>query len=248
MRIVTLVLTLFLTAVGSSTLTAKELTPISEIEMVDVAGGTFVMGLDESVAEHSYETPEHQVTLSDFRIGKFEVTQKLWVAVMDDNPSSVKGDDLPVESVSWNDIQLFIERLNKMTGRKYRLPTEAEWEYAAKGGNKSAGYIYIGGNNPDSETWNFNNSDHKSHEVGQLVPNELGIYDMGGNVQEWVQDWYGYYSGKAQKNPKGAKKSDIGKIIRGGCFSNLPEYNKPGCRFVSNPNFKSPFIGFRLAE
>lgn len=248
MRTVTLILTLFLTAVGSTILTAKELTPIPEIEMVDVPGGTFVMGLDESMAEHSYETPEHQVTLSDFRIGKFEVTQKLWVAVMGDNPGSVKGDDLPVESVSWNDIQLFIERLNKMTGRKYRLPTEAEWEYAAKGGNKSAGYIYIGGNKPDSETWNFNNSDNKSHEVGLLMPNELGIYDMGGNVQEWVQDWYAHYSEKAQKNPKGAKKSDIGKIIRGGCFSNLPEYNKPGCRFVSNPNFKSPFIGFRLAE
>lgn len=189
MRTVTLILTLFLTAVGSTILTAKELTSIPEIEMVDVPGGTFVMGLDESMAENSYETPEHQVTLSDFRIGKFEVTQKLWVAVMDDNPSSVKGDDLPVESISWNDIQLFIERLNKMTGRKYRLPTEAEWEYAAKGGNKSAGYIYIGGNNPGSETWNFNNSDHKSHEVGLLMPNELGIYDMGGNVQEWVQDW-----------------------------------------------------------
>lgn len=248
MRTVTLILTLFLTAVGSTILTAKELTPIPEIEMVDVPGGTFVMGLDESMAEHSYETPEHQVTLSDFRIGKFEVTQKLWVAVMGDNPSSVKGDDLPVESVSWNDIQLFIEKLNKMTGRKYRLPTEAEWEYAAKGGNKSAGYIYIGGNNPDRETWNFNNSDHKSHEVGLLMPNELGIYDMGGNVQEWVQDWYAHYTEKVQKNPKGAKKSDIGKIIRGGCFSNLPEYNKPGCRFVSNPNFKCPFIGFRLAE
>lgn len=248
MRTVTLVLTLFLTAVGSTILTAKELTHIPEIEMVDVSGGTFVMGLDESVAEHSYETPEHQVTLSDFRIGKFEVTQKLWVAVMGDNPSSVKGDDLPVESVSWNDIELFIERLNKMTGRKYRLPTEAEWEYAAKGGNKSAGYIYIGGNNPDKETWNFNNSDNKSHKVGALKPNELGIYDMAGNVSEWVYDWYGHYSDKPKKNPKGAKKSDIGKIFRGGNFCNLPEYNKPGCRFVSNPNFKCPSIGFRLAE
>lgn len=248
MRLITLILTLLLIAVGSTTLTANEPAAIPGIEMVDIQGGTFVMGLDESEAEHSYETPAHRVTLSDFRIGKFEVTQKLWEAVMGDNPSSVKDDDLPVESVSWNDIQLFIERLNRMTGKKYRLPTEAEWEYAAKGGNKSAGYIYIGGDNPDCGTWNFNNSDKKSHKVGLLAPNELGIYDMGGNVQEWVQDWYGRYSEKSQKNPKGAKKSDIGKIIRGGCFSNLPEYNKPGCRFVSHPNFKGPSIGFRLAE
>lgn len=248
MRLITLILILHLIAEGSTALTAKEPAALPTIEMVDVQGGTFVMGLDESEAEHPYETPRHRVTLSDFRIGKFEVTQKLWEAVTGDNPSSVKGDDLPVESVSWNDVQLFIERLNRMTGKKYRLPTEAEWEYAAMGGRKSAGYTYIGGNNPDNGTWNFNNSDGKSHIVGLLNPNELGIYDMGGNVQEWVQDWYGHYPGKAQKNPKGAKKSDIGKIIRGGCFSNLPQYNKPGCRFVSNPNFKSPDIGFRLAE
>ncbi len=248
MRLVTLILILFLTVFSPTIVSAKGPTAIPEIEMVDVHGGTFVMGLDESVAEHLYETPEHRVTLSDFRIGKFEVTQKLWMAVMGDNPSYAKGDELPVESVSWNDIQIFIEKLNKITGKKYRLPTEAEWEYAAKGGDKSAGYTYIGGDNPDSESWNFNNSGNESHKVGLMVPNELGIYDMGGNVQEWVQDWYGPYSEKARKNPKGTRKSDIGKIIRGGCFGDLPEYNKPGCRFVSNPNFKCPYIGFRLAE
>lgn len=243
-----LIFTLLLTLAGVISAAAQEVTVLPEIEMVDVAGGSFIMGLDEGEAEHSYETPRHRVTLSDFRIGKFEVTQRLWVAVTGDNPASVSGDDLPVESVSWNDVQTFIEKFNRLTGKKYRLPTEAEWEYAAKGGDKSAGYTYIGGNDPATETWNFNNSGNRPHEVGQLTPNELGIYDMGGNVQEWVQDWYGHYPAKAQQNPRGAKKSDIGKIIRGGSYADLPEYNRPGCRFVSNPNFKSPSIGFRLAE
>lgn len=243
-----LIFAILLTLAGVIPLMAQEAAALPEIEMVDVAGSTFVMGLDENDAEHSYETPQHRVTLSDYRIGKFEVTQRLWVAVMGDNPASVRGDDLPVESVSWNDVQTFIETLNKLTGRKYRLPTEAEWEYAAKGGAKSAGYVYIGGNDAGSETWNFSNSGNRPHQVGLLKPNELGIYDMGGNVQEWVQDWYGHYPAKAQTNPKGAKKSDIGKIIRGGSYADLPEYNRPGCRFVSNPNFKSPTIGFRLAE
>lgn len=157
---------------------AKEPTTIPEIEMVEVKGGTFVMGLDESEAEHSYETPRHQVTLSDFRIGKYEVTQDLWKAVMGDNPSSSKGDRLPVESVSWNDIQIFIKKLNKMTGRNYRLPTEAEWEFAAKGGNLSKGYAFIGGNEIDKTAWHSHNADKHTHKVGLLNPNELGIYDI----------------------------------------------------------------------
>lgn len=223
---------------------------IPEIEMVVVEGGTFTMGFEADETEHAYETPKHQVTLSTYRIGKYEVTQELWEAVMGENPSIFKGDNLPVENVSWYDIQAFIKKLNKLTGKKYRLPTEAEWEFAARGGNLSEGYYFIGGNENeiDKTAWHFHNSDKHAHQIGLLNPNKLGIYDMGGNVSEWVSDWFGHYSEKMQKNPKGAKKSDIGKIFRGGSFGTLPEYNKPGCRFVSNPNFKCSYIGFRLAE
>lgn len=221
---------------------------IPEIEMVVVEGGTFTMGFDAHEAEHTYETPKHQVALSDYKIGKYEVTQALWEAVMGDNPSVFKGPYLPVENVSWYDVDLFIKKLNKLTGKHYRLPTEAEWEFAARGGNKSKGYVYIGGDEIDSAAWHFGNSDKCTHAVGSSGANELGVFDMAGNVSEWTQDWYGHYSEKPQKNPKGAKSSDIGKIFRGGSFANLLNYNKPSCRFVSNPNFKSPTIGFRLAE
>ena len=248
MRIFSLIIPATLVIVFSIAVNAKEPTVIPEIEMVDVKGGTFTMGLDEGEAEHLYETPKHEVTLSDFRIGKYEVTHELWEAGMGENPSISKGDKLPVENVSWYDVQIFVKKLNKLTGKKYRLPTEAEWEYAARGGNLSEGYAFIGGNEIDKTAWHFHNSDKHTHQVGLLKPNELGIYDMGGNVSEWVQDWYGHYSEKTKKNPQGAKKSDIGKIFRGGYWGNIPEYNNPGCRFVSNPNFKCPFIGFRLAE
>lgn len=219
-----------------------------DIEMVVVKGGTFTMGFDVNEAEHAYETPKHEVTLRDYKIGKFEVTQALWEAVMGDNPSVFKGPELPVENVSWYDIEAFIKRLNKLTGKHYRLPTEAEWEFASRGGNKSKGYVYIGGNEIDTAAWHFGNSDKCTHAVGSSGANELGIFDMAGNVSEWTQDWYGHYSDKPQKNPKGAKSSDIGKILRGGNYANLLNYNKPACRFVSTPNFKSPTIGFRLAE
>lgn len=248
MRSKTPILIIFLTIIGSVTVTGKEPVVIPEIEMVDVSGGTFIMGLDENEAEHSYETPKHQVTLSDFRIGKYEVTQDLWEAVMGENPSIYKGKNLPVENISWHDIQVFIKKLNKQTGKKYRLPTEAEWEFAARGGNRTAGYSFIGGNNPDTTAWSSYNSWMQPHPVGAKMPNELGIYDMGGNVSEWVQDWYGRYSEKTPRNPHGAKKSDIGKIFRGGSWNVIPDYNNPGCRFVSNPNFRCSSIGFRLAE
>ena len=216
--------------------------------MVVVEGGKFTMGFDADEAEHTYETPKHEVTLRDYKIGSNEVTQALWEAVMGDNPSIFKGSDLPVENVSWYDVDLFIKKLNKLTGKHYRLPTEAEWEFAARGGNKSKGYVYIGGDEIDSAAWHFGNSDKCTHAVGSSGANELGVFDMAGNVSEWTQDWYGHYSDKPQKNPKGAKSSDIGKILRGGTYANLLNYNKPACRFVSNPNFKSPTIGFRLAE
>ncbi len=221
---------------------------IPEIEMVFVEGGTFTMGFDADETEHAYETPKHEVTLHDYKIGKYEVTQALWETVMGNNPSIFKGENLPVENVSWHDVQQFIKKLNKLTGKHYRLPTEAEWEFAARGGNKSGNYLYIGSDEIDKTAWHFNNSDKCSHPVGSLGSNELGIFDMAGNVCEWTEDWFGHYSDKAQTNPKGAKSSVIGKIFRGGSWANLMEYNKPACRFVSDPKFRAAFIGFRLAE
>lgn len=221
---------------------------LPEIDMVAVEGGSFTMGLDETETDHAYETPPHKVRLSNYKIGRYEVTQELWEAVMGENPSIFKGDKMPVENASWDDVQLFIKKLNKLTGKRYRLPTEAEWEFAARGGNASKGYGFIGGNDVDETAWHFHNSDRQPHDVGMLKPNELGIYDMGGNVSEWVQDWYGHYPSHPSADPQGAKSSKVGKIFRGGNYINLALYNNPGCRFVSSPQFKSPSMGFRLAE
>ena len=164
------------------------------------------------------ERPEHQVTLNDFYIGKYEVTQALWQALMGNNPSNSKGDNLPVEEISWDDAQEFIRKLNDRTGKNYRLPTEAEWEYAARGGSKSNGYKYSGSNNVGTVAWFDENSDGRTHPVGIKTANELGIHDMSGNVWEWVQDWFGEYSGILQANPTGpAEGSD--RVVRGGSWN-----------------------------
>ena len=182
------------------------------IEMVRVEGGTFTMGCNDC---YNSAKPAHSVTVSDFYLGKYEVTQAQWYAVMGTNPSSygVK-DDYPVSNFSWNTLQVFIQKLNAATGEKYRLPTEAEWEYAARGGKESKGYEYAGGNNIDDVAWNYENSGGKPHPVGAKQPNELGLYDMSGNVSEWVSDWYSRYSLNAQTNPTGPA-SGSHRIIRG---------------------------------
>jgi len=157
---------------------------LSEWGMVFVEGGTFMMGAtsEQESDAFDWEKPAHRVTLSDFYIGKYEVTQAQWKAVMGSNPSYFKGDNLPVERVSWGDCQEFIRKLNERTGLTFRLPTEAEWDYAARGGNRSRGYKYSGSDDPDEVAWYWDNSGIKTHPVGQKRANELGLYDMSGNV------------------------------------------------------------------
>lgn len=205
---------------------AERMRPFRELEtnMVYVEGGTFMMGAtsDQGLDTKEWEKPVHQVTLSSYYICKYEVTQDLWEAVMGSNPSYFKGGKLPVEQVSWEDCQVFITKLNQLTGKNYRLPTEAEWEYAARGGKRSNGYKYAGGNSLDDVAWHYGNCGTKSttHDVGTKRFNELGLYDMSGNVEEWCQDWYGFYSSESQTNPRGATSS-LGRVIRGGAGSSL---------------------------
>ncbi|MBO5235459.1 MAG: formylglycine-generating enzyme family protein [Alistipes sp.] len=217
--------------------------------MVFVKGGTFTMGAtpEQGKDADSDEKPAHSVTVSDFYIGKYEVTQAQWEAVMGENPSHYKGENRPVEKVSWNDIQEFIEKLNSKTGKKYRLPTEAEWEYAARGGNQSKGYKYSGSDNIDEVAWYDTNSASRTHIVGQKKPNELGLYDMTGNVWEGCSDWYWhkYYKNALSDNPLGPATGTY-RVDRGGGW-NLSAW---GCR-VSNRSYGSPSAvdngcGFRL--
>ena len=217
------------------------------IEMVRVEAGTFTMGATPEMENPLYEEkPAHQVTLTnDYYIGKYEVTQALWKAVMGNNPSNFKGDNLPVEQVSWDDCQEFLSKLNSITGKTFRLPTEAEWEYAARGGNKSRGYQYSGSNNLSDVAWNINNSGSKTHAVGSKQANELGIYDMTGNVWEWCQDWYGKYSSSSKTNPTGANRGSK-RVARGGSWI----FNLLACRSsyrgYGSPDNRLNYVGLRL--
>jgi formylglycine-generating enzyme required for sulfatase activity len=217
-------------------------------DMVPVAGGTFTMGATPEQGKDAGvdEKITHSVTLSDYYIGKFEVTQGLWVAVMDSNFSTFqKGDNYPMEYVSWDDCQMFINKLNQMTGKQFRLPTEAEWEFAARGGNKSGGTKFSGGSEIADVAWFESNSDGSTQPVGQKSPNELGIYDMSGNVWEWCDDWYGNYSRSAQTNPKGANKG-ARRVLRGGCWRSLPKSCRISFRNYNFPDMGSDGDGFRL--
>ena len=193
--------------------------------MVYVQGGTFTMGatsVQGSDAEDD-EKPAHSVTLSSYYIGKTEVTQELWQAVMGSNPSNFKGDRKPVARVSWNDCQKFISKLNSLTGKKFRLPTEAEWEFAARGGIKSKGYKYSGSNSFGDVAWYLKNSGDTTHDVGTKSPNELGLYDMSGNVWEWCNDWYGNYSSSPSNNPTGPGSGAF-RVCRGGSWDHGARY------------------------
>ena len=224
--------------------------------MVYVEGGTFTMGATSEQGSDAYdrEKPAHSVTLSSFHIGKTEVTQELWEAVMGSNPSEFKGAKRPVEHVNWNDCQEFIRKLNQKTGKQFRLPTEAEWEYAARGGNKSRHYKYSGSNTIGNVAWYYENAknvdssspDYGTHTVATKQPNELGIYDMSGNVLEWCSGRYGDYSSSAQTNPTGSS-SGSDRVSRGGSWN----YNAWDCRVSSRgrlfPGDRNRNLGLRLA-
>ena len=214
-------------------------------DMIKVEGGTFQMGSNDSDAKDD-EKPVHSVMVNSFYMGETEVTQVLWKAVMGSNPSFWKGDNLPVESVSWNDCQKFIRKLNQKTGRNFRLPTEAEWEYAARGGNQSNGYKYSGSSNIGSVAWYTDNSRGKTHAVKGKSPNELGLYDMSGNVWEWCDDWYGNYSSASQTNPKG-DSSGSDRVLRGGSWFSFARGCRVSNRYFSDPDGRSNSNGFRLA-
>ena len=216
--------------------------------MKAVTGGTFTMGATSEQGSDAFakEKPAHRVTLGDYYIGETEVTQALWQAVMGSNPSYFKGSNLPVENVSWDDCQEFIRKLNSMTGQKFRLPTEAEWEYAARGGNKSKGYKYSGSNNIESVSWYTNNSSSSTHDVKTKQPNELGIYDMSGNVLEWCNDWYDRYSSGSQTNPTGPS-SGSNRVCRDGGWSNNARSCRVSGRFSIAPDDRYFNLGLRLA-
>ena len=215
--------------------------------MVYVSSGTFTMGAtnEQGSDAGSDEKPTHSVTLSSYYICKYEVTQALWRAVMGSNPSNFKGDNLPVELVSWDDCQTFINRLNSYTGRNFRLPTEAEWEFAARGGNYSRHYKYSGSNYISDVAWYDGNSGNRTHPVGTKQANELGLYDMSGNVYEWCSDGYGSYSSYSQNDPTGPN-SGSRRVPRGGSWRNNAKYCRSSCRDNYAPGDRGYYLGLRL--
>jgi formylglycine-generating enzyme required for sulfatase activity len=218
-----------------------------EIEMVFVEGGTFTMGSQEG-SGNTNERPAHEVTLSGFNIGKYEVTYGQWAAVMgSNNPVAIKNCNHPVVNVSWNDVQQFIKKLKEQTGKDYRLPTEAEWEYAARGGNTNPpnNYTYSGSNIIEDVDWFMNNSNSSTHPVGTKNPNELGIYDMSGNVSEWCGDRYAGYTVSLQVNPTGPSTGhDF--VLRGGCYQDGPSGHVRVTNRFFDARYRYDWVGFRI--
>jgi len=208
----------------------------AEPELIFVEGGTLRLGCNEGDCSE-WELPGRLVTLNDFKIAKHQVTQKQWELIMGTNPSYFRGDDLPVERVSWYDVQEFIERLNEITGKNYRLATEREWEYAARGGTRSEKFGYSGSNDINEVAWYGSNSGNRTHPVGRKEPNELGIYDMTGNVKEWCSDLY--YAEELQKTAR---------VTRGGSWSTNTQFSLVSYRTPTDPEYRFDFLGVRLAH
>ncbi len=227
-----------------------------KFNMVLVEGDTFLMGAD-SIMDKDYwddEVPVHQVVLSDYYIGELEVTQNLWKKVMGTIPSDNfkggnKSDNYPVEKVSWLDCQKFIQKLNEMTKANFDMPTEAQWEFAARGGKKSKSFKYSGGDGIKMVGWFNENSENETHITGKKKPNELGIYDMSGNVREWCSDWYAAYEDSLQIDPEGPDRPinrDSVRVARGGSFSDSLYYCRNTFRQKSLPSSKLKYVGLRL--
>ena len=224
-----------------------------EFKMVHVERGSFMMGANKG-DKNAYpdEHPSHEVTLSDYWIGETQVTQALWQAVMEENPSNFKDENCPVECVSWVKCKDFLKKLNdlRLTDKKFRLPTEAQWEFAARGGNfgkeKSYSYLYAGSNNADEIAWFEDNSKEKTHPVGKKRPNALGLYDMSGNVWEWCNDWYdNNYSNTPEVDPEGSEYGTH-NVVRGGSWSNNAAGCRVSCRLINRPTFMASHLGLRL--
>jgi len=218
------------------------------MEFVFVKGGCFQMG-DTFGDGDKDEKPAREVCVGDFWMGVHEVTQGQWERMMGSNPSYLKsGDRYPVEQVDWGDVQGFIQRLNARSGKKYRLPTEAEWEYAARSGGKSEKWPGTSSENDLGRyAWFVRNSESKTHPVGKKSPNSLGLYDMSGNVWEWCHDWYdpAYYKGSPRNNPGGPEKGQS-KVIRGGSYVNAPRDARASTRYWFGPRNHYLYVGFRL--
>lgn len=214
-------------------------------EMIYVEGGTFQMGRTFDDGEGCNPDSVYTVELSDYYISKTEVTQELWETLMDKNPSKNEGAQLPVEGVSWHDCCVFVNKLSRIKWQEFRLPTEAEWEYAARGGNKSKGYKYSGGNNIDSVAWYNANSMDKTHPVATKRANELGIHDMSGNVMEWCNDIHGDYIHKNKRNPKGAANG-VNRVFRGSSYWGNDDQCSVTYRDNAHPELKCLLFGFRL--
>ncbi len=219
------------------------------IDFILVEGGEYFMGDDNG--RYDWEKPAHRVKVSSFYIGQYPLTQSLWQVITGENPSEFKGENRPVDNVSWNDVQDFIIKLNEQTGQQFRLPTEAEWEYAARGGKYSQGYTYSGSDQLKQVGWYEENSNGETHEVGLMLANELGVYDMSGNVWEWCADWFGekYYEkcriDGVVENPHGPGSSGD-RVIRGGSYFYSRMYCRATDRYWDRPGDRRNSFGFRL--
>ncbi len=222
--------------------------PVADMEFVWIPSGSFQMGCVSGIDCSSDEKPVHRVTLDGFWMGRTEVTQAQWQRIMGNNPSGFKGDNNPVEKVSWNDAQTFISQLNRKAGPTlYRLPTEAEWEYAARAGTQTMYSFGSDSSRSGDYAWYWNNSDKKTHPVGQKLPNSWGLYDMHGNIWEWCQDWYGEYSANPQTNPTGYSGGSE-RVLRGGSWLYESRYVRSAYRRFNAPSYRYDYVGLRLVR